>query len=74
MLSPSRLEASDVVIDFLLRQDVEKFKRFYVLALQAESPEDLEKNCRDIYGTGLEDIQSQWHKDLAKVPNTVAAG
>ena len=50
-----------ILIDFLLKKDVEKFKRFYVIITKSQKP-DVEKAVRQIYGIDLKDMEEQWHE------------
>jgi hypothetical protein len=50
-----------ILIDFLLKQDVEKFKQFYVIVTKSQKP-DIEKTVWQIYGTGLSELEKQWHE------------
>jgi hypothetical protein len=58
--SGSSSEELVIAIDFLLRKDVDKFKKLYVRATCAEDMEDLEKAAREIYGTDLEGLDKGW--------------
>ena len=51
-----------MVIDFLLKKDVEKFKKFYVYVTRSQKKADLEKASQRIYGTFLKDLEKQWHE------------
>ena len=62
----TRVEADSLVlIDFLLKEQVESFKRFYVSVRRARNVEDLERACQNVYGTDLTDLERQWHSFLA---------
>ena len=58
-------ESSDqelvILIDFLLKKDVEKFKRFYVLITKSQKA-DIEKAIRQIYGMDVKSLEKQWHE------------
>ncbi len=45
------------VVDFLLKKDVEKFKRFYA----ATASGDLEKVSKEVYGENLKALEEEWH-------------
>jgi len=51
-----------ILIDFLLAEDVEKFKKFYVSVTRSQKKSDLEKTSRQIYGTDLKGLEKQWHE------------
>lgn len=51
-----------ILIDFLLAEDVEKFKKFYVSVTRSHKKSDLEKTFRQIYGTDLKGLEKQWHE------------
>ncbi len=58
-------EPAFTFFDFLIRKDVEKFKTWYFrVVTEVKTEKDLEKACRDIYGTGLKEIEQQWHGSL----------
>jgi hypothetical protein len=59
--SQSSSEEIVILIDFLLKKDVEKFKQFYVLITESQKVE-IEKAVRQVYGTGLNDLEKQWHE------------
>ena len=59
-----------VLIDFLLGRNVEKFKAFYLRVTHAKNAADLEKASQEIYGTGLKDLEKQWHEFLAAADKT----
>ncbi len=61
LLNDSLGEDEVVLIDFLLKHDLEKFKRLYVSVRRAKGLEDLEKACQDIYKTDLKGLEKQWH-------------
>lgn len=50
-----------ILIDFLLKKDVEKFKQFYVLITKSQKPE-IEKAIRQIYGMDVKSLEKQWHE------------
>ncbi len=50
-----------ILIDFLLKKDVEKFKQFYVIITKSQKP-DIKKAVRQIYGMDLKDMEEQWHE------------
>lgn len=62
LLSDSFDEEIIMVIDFLLKKNVEKFKEFYVCVTRAEKMADLEKASKQIYGTDLKGLEKQWHE------------
>jgi hypothetical protein len=64
LLSDNSSEELVLVIDFLLKKDSEKFKRFYVRVTLAKKHKDLEKAVRQIYQTSLEGLEQQWHQFL----------
>ena len=51
-----------ILIDFLLKKDVEKFKTFYVHITRTRNRAGMEKACRQIYGTDLKGLEKQWHE------------
>jgi len=51
-----------MVIDFLLKKDVEKFKKFYVCVTSAKDINDLEKGIQEVYGTDFKGLEKQWHE------------
>ncbi len=51
-----------MVIDYLLKKDVEKFKMFYVCVTRSQKRPDLEKASQEIYGTDLKDLEKQWRE------------
>ncbi|MBN2182315.1 MAG: hypothetical protein JW715_10405 [Sedimentisphaerales bacterium] len=50
-----------ILIDFLLKKDVEKFKQLYVIITKSQKP-DIEKAVRQIYETDINDLEKQWHE------------
>jgi hypothetical protein len=50
-----------ILIDFLLKRDVEKFKQFYVLITKSQKA-DIEKAVRQIYGMDVKSLEKQWHE------------
>ena len=62
LLLDSSSEELVVLIDFLLKKDVEKFKKFYVYVTRSQKKADLEKASQRIYGTFLKDLEKQWHE------------
>ena len=50
-----------VLIDFLLKKDVEKFKDFYVRVTRTRKKQDFEDAAEKVYGTDLEALEEQWH-------------
>jgi hypothetical protein len=66
LLSDSSSEELVILIDFLLKKDVEKFKKFYVRVTQTKNKQDLEKISQQIYGTDLKDLEKQWHEFINK--------
>lgn len=60
--SDSSGEELVMVIDFLLKKDVEKFKMFYVCVTRSQKRANLEKASQEIYGTDLKDLEKQWHE------------
>ena len=59
-------EENYVLIDFLLKKDLEKFKNLYNHVISAKDSSDLEKACREIYGTDLKKLEQEWHLYLKK--------
>ncbi len=64
ILNDSNGEDEFVLIDFLLKKDLARFKRFHVSIMRAEGVEDLEMACQEIYQTGLKGLEKQWHDSL----------
>ncbi|MHC4155883.1 MAG: hypothetical protein ACYST6_13295 [Planctomycetota bacterium] len=60
--SGSSSEELVIAIDFLLRKDVDKFKKLYVRATCAKKREDLEKTAQEIYGTDLKGLDKAWRE------------
>ena len=60
--SDSSGEELVMVIDFLLKKDVEKFKEFYVHITRAEKREDFEQASKEIYEIDLKGLEKQWHE------------
>ena len=60
--SGSSSEELVIAIDFLLRKDVAKFKRLYVLATCAKERKDLEKAVQEIYGMDLKGLDKGWRE------------
>jgi hypothetical protein len=59
--SESSSRESVILIDFLLKKDVEKFKQFYVLITESQKA-DIEKAVRQIYGMDMKSLEKQWHE------------
>jgi hypothetical protein len=55
-----------MLIDFLLKEDVEKFKRFYVYVTRTRNRPGMEKASRQVYGTGLTGLEKQWHEFISQ--------
>lgn len=64
LLSESSSEELVVLVDFLLKKDGDKFKRFYVSVTRANKDEDLERTCEQIYGTDVNGLDILWRKYL----------
>ena len=62
LLSDSFDEEIIMMIDFLIKKDVKKFKEFYVCVTRSEKLADLEKASTQIYGTDLKGLEKQWHE------------
>ncbi len=60
--SDSSGEELVMVIDFLLKKDIEKFKKFYVCVTRSQKRANLEKASQEIYGTDLKGLEKQWHE------------
>jgi hypothetical protein len=58
--SGSSSEELVMAIDFLLKKDVDKFKKLYVRATCAKDVQDLEKAAQEIYGTDLKGLDKAW--------------
>jgi hypothetical protein len=69
-LSESSSEELVGLIDFLLKKDVERFKKLYVCVTSAKHLADLEKAYQQIYGIDLESLEKQWHEFLDE-PNDI---
>lgn len=61
LLSNSSSQELVILIDFLLKKDVDKFKAFYVHVTRTRNKAGLEKASRQIYGTDLKGLERQWH-------------
>jgi hypothetical protein len=59
-----------ILIDFLLAQDVEKFKKFYVSVTRLQKKSDLEKVSQKVYGTDLNGLEKQWHEFINRNKDT----
>jgi hypothetical protein len=57
-----------ILIDFLLKKDVEKFKQFYVLITKSQKA-DIEKAIRQIYGMDVKELEKQWHEFINRHDN-----
>jgi len=62
LLSDSSGQELVVLIDFLLKKDVEKFKDFYVRVTRTRKRKDIEKASQQVYGTDLKGLEEQWHQ------------
>jgi hypothetical protein len=51
-----------ILIDFLLKKDVEKFKQFYVRVTESQKKSDIEKAIRQIYEIDSFNLEKQWHE------------
>jgi len=60
--SDSSGEELVMVIDFLLKKDVEKFKKFYVCVTSAKDINNLEKGIQEVYGTDFKGLEKQWRE------------
>ncbi|MHC4499084.1 MAG: hypothetical protein ACYS21_08250 [Planctomycetota bacterium] len=58
--SGSSSEELVIAINFLLRKDVDKFKKLYVQATCAKDVKDLEKAAQEIYGMDLQGLDKAW--------------
>ena len=61
LLSGGSSQELVILIDFLLKKDVEKFKHFYVHVTRARERADMEEASREVYGTDLNGLEKQWH-------------
>ena len=68
LLSDSSSQELAILIDFLLKRDVEKFKQFYVLITKSQKA-DIEKACRQTYGMNVKELEKQWHKFINRDNN-----
>jgi len=59
-----------ILIDFLLAEDVEKFKKFYVSVTRSQKKSDMEKVSQEIYGTDLKGLEKQWHEFINRNNDT----
>ncbi len=62
LLSDTSSHELVILIDFLLKKDVEKFMEFFVRVTRAEQREDFEQASRQIYGIDLKGLEKQWHE------------
>lgn len=62
LLSGSSGQELVILIDFLLKKDVEKFKSFYVHVTRTRTKTGMEKAVRQVYGTDLKGLEKQWHE------------
>ena len=62
LLSEGSSEELVILIDFLLKKDVAKFKKFYVHVTRAQKEADMQKAVQKIYGTNLKDMEEQWYR------------
>ena len=60
--SESSNEELAILIDFLLKKDVEKFKEFYVLVTKSQEKVSIEKAIRQIYEIESKELEQQWHE------------
>jgi hypothetical protein len=58
--------AHSVFIDFLIREDVERFKRAYGRFVDAKVPDERERICMEVYGYSLKDLEKRWQTYLLK--------
>jgi len=68
LLSNSSSQELVMLIDFLLKKDVEKFKRFYVHLTRTRKRKDFEEASQQVYGTDLKGLEEQWHKFIKQDP------
>jgi hypothetical protein len=63
-------------IDYLLKRDVEKFKKLYVRIDKKMSPEKLAEVVQEIYGTSLADLETGWHEFIndARTDKSIKSG
>ncbi|MHC4456676.1 MAG: M56 family metallopeptidase [Planctomycetota bacterium] len=55
-------EENIILIDFLLKKDLERFKSFYNRVVCSKDSDDLEKACQEVYQTDLKGLEEQWHE------------
>jgi len=60
--SDSSGEELAMLIEFLLKKNVEKFKKFYVCVTRSRKRANLEKASQEIYGTDLKGLEKQWRE------------
>ena len=53
-------------IDYLLKRDLETFKKFYVSTTRAKNVGDLEKAAREVFKKDLKALERQWHEYLKR--------
>lgn len=66
LLSGSSSQELVILIDFLLKKDVERFKKFYVHVTRGQARGDLEKASQLTYGTDLKSLEKEWHEFIGR--------
>ncbi len=69
LASQSSSQELVILIDFLLKKDVEKFKQFYVIITKSQKKANIEKAIRQIYGTDPKEMEKQWHEFINQQNN-----
>ena len=59
-------EETVLLVHYLLKWDLDKFKKFYVATTQAKDEGDLDKAALRIYKTDVEGLERQWHDWVRK--------
>ncbi len=52
------------LVDFLVKKDVERFKKFYVHVTSKPTAEDVKNAAKEVYGKSLGKLEEEWHEYL----------
>jgi len=70
LLSDSSSQELVTLIDFLLKKDVQRFKKFFVRIIRRPAKADMEKASQQIYGMGLKSLEKEWHEFIGRNSGT----
>jgi RNA polymerase sigma-70 factor (ECF subfamily) len=74
LVSSKPTSQHEALIDFLLTNDLEGFKKFYARVTQKPTPEQAEAAAKEIYGKPLQELEAEWHRWLKETGTLPSEG